>query len=169
MNSLAYGFLVKHNMCRLQTEDCIPQKIKENIESDWLNLAQLGLAIWQFPKELLKAKYLAKVCQSPVAWLHSYTDYYFCYLQKLTMAQNNPCTKHLLGGQEMCYYWLKNSENSVHRLGLYATVLLTIYNISRQLFQTTRVRSAKHQFRIIKIHTWLHLHTPLSALNELLA
>ena len=66
-------------------------------------------------------------------------------------------------------YWLKNSENSVHKLRLYATVLLTIYKISRQLFQTTKVRSAKHQFRIIKIHTWLHLHTPLSALNELLA
>ena len=95
--------------------------------------------------------------------------YYFCYLQKLSMAQNNPCTKHLLGGQEMCFYWLKNSENSVHKLRLYATVLLTIYKISRQLFQTTKVRSAKHQFRIIKIHTWLHLHTPLSALNELLA
>ena len=95
--------------------------------------------------------------------------YYFCYLQKLSMAQNNPCTKHLLGGQEMCFYWLKNSENSVHKLRFYATVLLTIYNISRQLFQTTKVISAKHQFRIIKIHTWLHLHTPLSALNELLA
>ena len=156
-------------MCRLQTEDRIPQKIKQNLESDWLNLAQLGLSMCQFPKELLKAKYLAKVCQSPVAWLHSYTDYYFCYLQKLTMAQNNPSTKHLLGGQEMCFYWLKNSENSVHKLRLYATVLLTIYKISRQLFQTTKVRSAKHQFRIIKIHTWLHLHTPLSALNELLA
>ena len=26
--------------------------------------------------------------------------YYFCYLQKLTMALNNPCTEHLLGGQE---------------------------------------------------------------------
>ena len=156
-------------MCRLQTEDRIPQKIKQNLESDWLNLAQLGLPLCQFPKELLKAKYLAKVCQSPVAWLHSYTDYYFCYLQKLTMAQNNPSTKHLLGGQEMCFYWLKNSENSVHKLRLYATVLLTIYNISRQLFQTTKVRSAKHQFRIIKIHTWLHLHTPLSASHELLA
>ena len=156
-------------MCRLQTEDRIPQKIKQNLESDWLNLAQLGLPMCQFPKELLKAKYLAKVCQSPVAWLHSYTDYYFCYLQKLTMAQNNPSTKHLLGGQEMCFYWLKNSENSVHKLRLYATVLLTIYNISRQLFQTTKVISAKHQFQIIKIHTWLHLHTPLSALNELLA
>ena len=156
-------------MCRLQTEDRIPQKIKQNLESDWLNLAQLGLPMCQFPKELLKAKYLAKVCQSPVAWLHSYTDYYFCYLQKLTMAQNNPSTKHLLGGQEMCFYWLKNSENSVHKLRLYATVLLTIYKISRQLFQTTKVRSAKHQFRIIKIHTWLHLHTPLSASNELLA
>ena len=156
-------------MCRLQTEDRIPQKIKQNLESDWLNLAQLGLPLCQFPKELLKAKYLAKVCQSPVAWLHSYTDYYFCYLQKLSMAQNNPCTKHLLGCQEMCFYWLKNSENSVHKLRFYATVLLTIYNISRQLFQTTNVISAKHQFRIIKIHTWLHLHTPLSALNELLA
>ena len=156
-------------MCRLQTEDRIPQKIKQNLERDWLNLAQLGLPMCQFPKELLKAKYLAKVCQSPVAWLHSYTDYYFCYLQKLTMAQNNPSTKHLLGGQEMCFYWLKNSENSVHKLRFYATVLLTIYNISRQLFQTTKVRSAKHQFRIIKIHTWLHLHTPLSASNELLA
>ena len=156
-------------MCRLQTEDRIPQKIKQNLERDWLNLAQLGLPMCQFPKELLKAKYLAKVCQSPVAWLHSYTDYYFCYLQKLTMAQNNPSTKHLLGGQEMCFYWLKNSENSVHKLRFYATVLLTIYNISRQLFQTTKVISAKHQFRIIKIHTWLHLHTPLSALNELLA
>ena len=153
-------------MCRLQTEDRIPQKIKQNLESDWLNLAQLGLPLCQFPKELLKAKYLAKVCQSPVAWLHSYTDYYFCYLQKLTMAQNNPCTKHFLGDQEMCFYWFKNS---VHKLRLYATVLLTIYNISRQLFQTTKVISAKHQFRIIKIHTWLHLHTPLSALNELLA
>ena len=156
-------------MCRLQTKDRIQQKVKQNIESDWLNLAQLGLPICQFPKELLKAKYLAKVCQSPVAWLHSYTDYYFCYLQKLTVALNNPCTKHLLGGQEICYYWLKNSENSVHKLRLYTTVLMTIYNISRQLFQTTKVRSAKHQFRIIKIHTWLHLHTPLSALNELLA
>ena len=153
----------------MQTEDRIPKKIKQNLESDWLNLAQLGLPMCQFPKELLKAKYLAKVCQSPVAWLHSYTDYYFCYLQKLTMAQNNPCTKHLLGGQEMCFYWLKNSENSVHKLRLYATVLLTIYIISRQLFQTTKVRSAKHQFRIIKIRTWLHLHIPLSALNELFA
>ena len=153
-------------MCRLQTEDRIPQKIKQNLETNWLNLAQLGLPMCQFPKELLKAKYLAKVCQSPVAWLHSYTDYYFCYLQKLTMAQNNSCTKHFLGDQEMCFYWFKNS---VHKLRLYATVLLTIYNISRQLFQTTKVISAKHQFRIIKIHTWLHLHTPLSALNELLA
>ena len=153
----------------MQTEDRIPKKIKQNLESDWLNLAQLGLPMCQFPKELLKAKYLAKVCQSPVAWLHSYTDYYFCYLQKSTMAQNNPCTKHLLGGQEMCFYWLKNSENSVHKLRLYATVLLTIYIISRQLFQTTKVRSAKHQFRIIKIRTWLHLHIPLSALNELFA
>ena len=156
-------------MCRLQTEHRIPKKLKQNLESDWLNLAQLGLPMCQFPKELLKAKYLAKVCQSPVAWLHSYKDYYFCYLQKSTMAQNNPCTKHLLGGQEMCFYWLKNSENSVHKLRLYATVLLTIYIISRQLFRTTKVRSAKHQFRIIKIHTWLHLHTPLSALNELFA
>ena len=26
--------------------------------------------------------------------------YYFCYLQKLTVALNNPCTEHLLGGQE---------------------------------------------------------------------
>ena len=156
-------------MCRLQTEDRIPQKIKENIESDWLNLAQLGLPIWQFPKELLKAKYLAKVCQSPVAWQHSYTDYYSSYLQKLTMALNNLCTEHLLGGQEMRYYWLKNSEKSVHKLRFYTTVLLTIYNISRQLFQTTGIRSAKDQFRIIKIHTWLHIHTPLSALNELLA
>ena len=156
-------------MCRLQTEDRIPQKIKQNLERDWLNLAQLGLPMCQFPKELLKAKYLAKVCQWPVAWLHSYTDYYFCSSQKLTMALNNPCTEQLLGGQEMCFYWLKNSENSVHKLRFYATVLLTIYNISRQLFQTTKVRSAKHQFRIIKIHTWLHLHTPLSALNELLA
>ena len=85
------------------------------------------------------------------------------------MALNNPCTEQSLGGQEMCFYWLKNSENSVHKLRFYATVLLTIYNISRQLFQTTKVISAKHQFRIIKIHTWLHLHTPLSALNELLA
>ena len=152
MNSLAYGFLVNHNLCRVQTEDRTPQKIKHNLESDWLNLAQLGLSICQFPKELLKAKYLAKVCQSPVVWLHSYTDYYFCYLQKLTMAQNNPCTKHFLGDQEMCFYWFKNS---VHKLRLYATVLLTIYNISKQLFQTTRVRSAKDQFRIIKIHTWL--------------
>ena len=156
-------------MCRPQTADRIPKKIKQNLESDWLKLAQLGLPMCQFPKELLKAKYLAKVCQSPVAWLHSYTDYYFCYLQKSTMAQNNPCTKHLLGGQEMCFYWLKNSENSVHKLRLYATVLLTIYIISRQLFQTTKVRSAKHQFRIIKIRTWLHLHIPLSALNELFA
>ena len=105
-------------MCRLQTEDRIPQKIMQNLERDWLNLAQLGLPMCQFPKELPKAKYLAKVCQSPVAWLHSYTDYYFCYLQKLTMAQNNPSTKHLLGGQEMCFYWLKNSENSVHKLRL---------------------------------------------------
>ena len=24
--------------------------------------------------------------------------YYFCYLKKLTMALNNPCTEHLLGG-----------------------------------------------------------------------
>ena len=155
MNSLAYGFLVNHNMCRVQTEDRTPQKIKHNLESDWLNLAQLGLSICQFPKELLKAKYLAKVCQSPVVWLHSYTDYYFCYLQKLTMVLNNPSSKHFLGGQEMCYYWLKNFENSVHKLRLYATVLLTIYNISKQLFQTTRVRSAKDQFRNIKIHTWL--------------
>ena len=55
------------------------------------------------------------------------------------MALNNPCTEQLLGGQEMCFYWLKNSENSVHKLRFYATVLLTIYNISRQLFQTTKV------------------------------
>ena len=39
----------------------------------------------------------------------------------------------LLGCLEMCYFWLKNSENSAHKLRLYAKVLLTIYNISRQL------------------------------------
>ena len=41
---------MKHNKCRLQTEDRIPQKIKQNLESDWLNLAQLGLPLCQFPK-----------------------------------------------------------------------------------------------------------------------
>ena len=137
-------------MCRLQTEDRIPQKIKQNLESDWLNLAQLGLPICQFPKELLKAKYLAKVCQSPVAWLHSYTDYYFCYLQKLTMALNNPSSKHLLGGQEMCYYWLKNFENSVHKLRLYATVLLTIYNILDNYFRQQRSDQQNTSFELSK-------------------
>ena len=138
---------MKHNMCRLQTEDRIPQKIKQNLESDWLNLAQLGLPICQFPKELLKAKYLAKVCQSPVAWLHSYTDYYFCYLQKLTMAQNNPCTKHFLGDQEMCFYWFKNS---VHKLRLYATVLLTIYNILDNYFRQQRSDQQNTSFELSK-------------------
>ena len=72
MNSLAYGFLVKHNMCRLQTEDRIPQKIKQNLDCDWLNLAQLGLPLCQFPKELLKAKYLA-THQFASHQLHGYT------------------------------------------------------------------------------------------------
>ena len=99
MNSLAYGFLVKHNMCKLscKLKTAYRKKSSKILRAiHWLNLAQLGLPLCQFPKELLKAKYLAKVCQSPVAWLHSYTDCYFCYCKKLTMALNNPYTAHAL-------------------------------------------------------------------------
>ena len=52
----------------------------------------------------------------------------------------------LLGCLEMCYYWLKNSENSAHKLRLYATVLVTIYNIPRQL----RSDQQKNSFELSK-------------------
>ena len=49
--------------------------------------------------------------------------YYFCYLQKLTMALNNPCTEHLLGGQE------KGAPNDSFLLN----TLKTLFRLSRVL------------------------------------
>ena len=51
----------------------------------------------------------------------------------------------LLGCLEMCYYWLKNSENSAHKLRLYATVLLTIYKTSRQLGSVSKRPVSNYQ------------------------
>ena len=49
--------------------------------------------------------------------------YYFCYLQKLTRALNNPCTEHLLGGQE------KGTPNDSFLLN----TLKTLFRLSRVL------------------------------------
>ena len=49
--------------------------------------------------------------------------YYFCYLQKLTMALNNPCSEQLLGGQE------KGAPNDSFLLN----TLKTLFRLSRVL------------------------------------